>query len=661
MDRDKTFRPGVRLWTTYRTDPTVVEPGLLASDIVATVVSLSLPAALWAFLFLLAWEHAPFAESVGFGRRAFWLLLPGALLATFAILPFGAVANDVVAVSFGGTVFPLLVGALAVGRAAPPRRRLLSELLLVLTIESVVLLVLVLPLASPLVDGLASGLGGSAALAQAVLLLPAVVLTPLIAFGVFGGPGTGSGDPAGGGGAAATQRRTLVLLLALVSGVLFTTFLASQSVPGLGIVEPFPIYLFPPIGAGVLAVLFAPRVFPRHAAFALPVAYFATTFGVLLGADLLRQPPLYGTGPAGLYAIGGAGVLDLVYLSGLLALASAYLTHCALGRPLDPVGPVAPAPEPTPFGRLARAFRAGVEGRLGDSLAESARAGRDAADQARRLTGLGPAPEGRPWEGLPVPGWVVSDAANLDAVAQAGTSDGREGFRSWLTARAFVVLGRDLGLPRFAAARERSLAFLVDLALLGAPAAAVWALITLGTPGDLGALLLSLAFNAAIYGFVALAFLYFVLAETLTGSSPGKRWRHLSVRDRSLRPVGFLSALVRNASILPVLTVLGLGGALAVAFGLKAGTYSAIAIGGVSLPGGLFALTGALVFLVGGVGLLGAFGVLAIVLSSERQRVGDLWAGTWVVRDGTTGAAEAVPTTAPRSEAPPPRGPDRSG
>ncbi len=622
----------------------------LAYDIAANAISLALPAGLWALLFLLAWERGPFAESIGFGRRSFWLLLPGALFATFAILPFGAVTNDIVAVSFAGTIFPLLVGSLAVGRAVPPRGRFLAEFLLALAVESLLLLLLVPPLASPVVDGLASVLGGSGPLAQALLLLPVVVLLPPIASAtITGRPATG-GDPEAEG---ALRRRALLFLLAIVSGVLLTTFVASQAVPGVGIVEPFPIYLIPPIAAGIVAVIFAPRVFQGQDGFALPFAYLATTFGVLLGADLLRQPPLYGTSTAGLYAIGGAGVLDLVYLSGLLALASAYATHRALGRSLDPVGPTVPVPSPTPFGRLNRAFRAGVQGQLSESLTESARAGRAAADQARRLAGLGTAPEDRPWEGLPVPGWVVSDQVNLDAAAGSGTLDGREGFRSWLTARAFVVLGRDLGQRRFGSVRDRSLAFAVDLVLLTVLGGTTWVLIALATPGDLDAVLSSLPFNAAIYGFVALAFLYFVLSEALTGSSLGKRWWRLSVRDRSLRPVGLLSAFVRNVSVLPVLTVLGIGGALAVAFGLKVGTYSGVAIGGILLPNGSVALAGALAFVVGGIGILGALGVLVIVLTPERQRLGDLWAGTWVVRERPSGPVGAAPPTSPTGVGPP--------
>jgi uncharacterized membrane protein/uncharacterized RDD family membrane protein YckC len=632
----------------------VVDPFTLTSDILANTVSLILPAVVWALLFLLAFEHPSFAESIGFGRRAFWLLFAGSLLASFAILPFGAVANDIIAVSFGGAIFPLLVGSLALRRVGGGGNRLLAEYLLFLAVGSAVMLVLVLPLAAPLVAPLAAHtVGGSSTVTVLLLLIVAVVLVLAATF--VPEPAGGSSGPSVRVGGAA---RPLVFLLGLTALVLLGTYAASSAIPGVGIVEQFPYFLLPPIAAGALAVLAAPRFLPDREGFALPVAFLATTFGVLLGADLLHQPPLYGSGPAGLYTIGGAGVLDLVYLSGLLALGTAYLFHRALGRPLAPVGPPVPAAAPTPIARLGRAFRAGVDGDLPEALTESSRAGHEAAAQARTLLGLAPAPPERPWEGLPVPGWVVSDQANLDAAARAGSTDGREGFRAWLTARWLVYLGRDLGQRRFGAPGARSLGFLLDLAIVTAPAVAIWTAIVLATPGGLDAVLTSLPFNAAIYGYISLAFLYLALSETLTGSSLGKRGLGLVVRDRSFRPIGLVSALVRNATVLPSLTVVGLGGALGVAFLLKAGTLSSVTVGGLPLPGGLFALAGVLAFLVAGVGLLGAFGFLVIAVTSERQRLGDLLAGTWVVREASPVLAgvPSVPTGAAASAPPPPSG-----
>ena len=336
----------------------MVDPLALSNDILANFLAFALPGGLWAFLFLLAWERGAFAESIGFGRKVFWLLLPGALLASTAILPFGIVTNDVVGVSLGGAAFPLAVGFLSVGRFTPSRSAFLARLLGALAVEAALALLLVLPVAAPLAGGFAGALGLDPASATSLLVLPVAVLVPLAVLFV-------SREGRATVGTTATRPgRVLAFSVALASAVLYTTFVASEAVPGLGIVEPFPYFLLPPVGAGAIAVLFAGRVFPGQEAFALPVAFLTTTLGVLLGADLLRQPPLYGSGPAGLYTIGGAGVFDLVYLSGLLALGTAFVAHRLVGRPLAPVGPALPGERATPYGRLLRSFRAGILGGL---------------------------------------------------------------------------------------------------------------------------------------------------------------------------------------------------------------------------------------------------------------------------------------------------------
>ena len=70
----------------------VVAPVEFAFDVTSTAVSVALPGMLWTGLFLLAWGHGPFAESIGLGRKAFWLLVPGALFASFAFLPITPVS-----------------------------------------------------------------------------------------------------------------------------------------------------------------------------------------------------------------------------------------------------------------------------------------------------------------------------------------------------------------------------------------------------------------------------------------------------------------------------------------------------------------------------------------------------------------------------------------
>jgi uncharacterized membrane protein/uncharacterized RDD family membrane protein YckC len=623
----------------------VVDPVQLTSDIVNDSISVALPGLLWAGLFLLAWEHSPFAESIGFGRRSFWLLLPGALLASFAVLPIAPVSTDWVAVSFAGALFPLLVGLIAFGRVASPRSKSLTLFLLLIAIEGGVLFALVLPGTVGLSHAVGQGLGTTDYLGNEVVVL--LVATAFSA--AIGAFALASTDP---------LARRVAFLVALTSGVLVGTFAAASAVPGLGITESFPFYLVPPVAAGFVAVLVSHRVFPNEEGYAIPTAFLASTFGVLLGADLLRQPPLYGTGPSGLYTIGGAGVVDLVYLSGLLALAAAYLGYRASGRGLGAVGTGPPEREPSPMSRLSRSFRAGLNGRLSESISESSAASHAAVEQSRQLLGLGPAAEGRPWQDLPVPGWIVADQANLDAAARAGTGDGRDGFRAWLTARWLVLIARDLGLRRFASLGERVAAFVIDLAIVTAPAVALWVVMLETISGGLTDALSNLGFNAAIFGYVAWAFLYFVLCETFVGTTVGKRLLGLEVRERALGGPSGLAALVRNSTVLPLLSVVGIGVAIALAFDVKSGATGTLTLGGVTLPVGLFAIVGVLSFVLGGVALLGLGAVALITATAERQRLGDLWAGTWVVRRAPpTPMGGAPPGAAP----PPPPGPGPSG
>ena len=348
----------------------MIDLGELVFDVVGNTVSVALPAVLWAILFLCAFEHGPFAESVGLGRRAFWLLLPGAAAATLANLPLVPISNDVLGISIGGAVFPILVSLLALGRFAPPARRSGTIFLGVY--------------------GIVAALG-----LAVVLLVPGVLLNTLGVISVT------ALAPAAVFVAGRTRHDDLLErvagLLALTDGVLVLTFLFSSATVGQGISEAFPEYLMPPVGAGLVIALVAPRLLRGAEGLALPVAFIAGTFGVLVGADVLREPPLYPSSTPGLYVIGGAGIFDLVYLSGLLAFATAYALHYALGRSWEPLaGAPSENPSPTPVGRLGRAFRQGVDGDLSGSLAQAALAARGAATEAARLLEVPPAPPAGP-------------------------------------------------------------------------------------------------------------------------------------------------------------------------------------------------------------------------------------------------------------------------
>lgn len=591
----------------------MVDPFQLASDILQADAFFLLPAALWLFLFLFAWEERDLARRTGFGRMTFWLLLPGAVLGTIADLPFFGWQGDILAINVGGGLIPVILAVLRFGDVVGDREPATATLLVALAAETGGMYA-ALFLLSP---GLATDVG----------LIAIAVAVPL-ALGLFAGVS---------GRAGQGYRRRTAAFLALLSGVLLATYASTSAVPSLGIVSEFPYYLVGPVAAGVLAVVLAPRLFGVPAYSGLPLGYAASTLGVLFGADLLRQPPLYG-GPARLYAVGGAGPFDLVYLSGLIALGAAFLAYRWSG-PHPVIVPELPAPEPSPAARLRIALQLGVTGRAAESIGSARGSTRDAALQARRLAGLPTdGANGAPWSGLGVPTWVVADQRNLDALADSPTRGPGDAFRAWVTARSLVGVARELDRGRLAALQQRVFAFLLDLALLTAPSVLLWVYLARTLPGSDLDVLGTPLFNAAAVALPAYGFLYFLLAEALTGTTLGKLAFGLRVTDRNLAPVGLLRAMVRNLANLVPLSVLGLGGSLFILTAVRGtGAFSP----GPALAGYL-ALIAFGSFVAVGVALPGAVGALAIHESSEGQRLGDRFAGTWVVRDAPTSAGPAA-------------------
>jgi len=91
--------------------------------------------------------------------------------------------------------------------------------------------------------------------------------------------------------------------------VIIVARLLARPVPGMGIVLPAFI---PPLVSAGLDFLLA-RSHPA------PVAFISGTLGTLIGADLLNWPSFKKLG-SHMISIGGAGVFDGVFLSGILAV-----------------------------------------------------------------------------------------------------------------------------------------------------------------------------------------------------------------------------------------------------------------------------------------------------------------------------------------------------
>jgi len=96
----------------------------------------------------------------------------------------------------------------------------------------------------------------------------------------------------------------------LISVIISSIFIhaIARPVKGLGIVTPFFI---PPIFAALLGIIFGGSMAPV-------VAYIAGTMGSLIGADLTNLHKLDKLG-ASFVSIGGAGIFDGVFLTGLVA------------------------------------------------------------------------------------------------------------------------------------------------------------------------------------------------------------------------------------------------------------------------------------------------------------------------------------------------------
>lgn len=601
----------------------MVDLGTLANDIAQVAAFYLGPPLLWLFLFLFVWSDADLARRAGFDRRVFWLLVVGGFVGFLSDLPIFPWNGNILAVNLSGGAIPVALAFGLLARHPPDPAGHLGAYLTGLTAVSGIMLAVVFALPP-------------GALADAAYLA-ALVVPPAALLAIGRGARPAGGSPAYGAGA----------WLALTSVVLGLTFATTSTIPNLGIVSQFPYYLAGPVAGGALAVALT-RIRGRPVEEGLALAYALTTLGVLLGADLLRQPPLYASG-SNVYAIGGAGPLDLVYMSGLLALAIAYLAIRIARLEREPPAAVErPAASRTPVGRLRRALLLGVRGRPAESLRESAQAASDAGGQSRRLLGLPPpGPTESPWQDLPVASWVVADERNLQRLGASGPSAPEDAYRGWLTSRWLVRIGRDLGRRRFAPLGGRVAAFFLDLLVVTLPAAAVWVAIVLGYPGDPAGLLSSASFNAAISGFSAFAFLYLVVAEWGYGTTLGKRRLGLEVRDRSMGPPGPTAVLVRNLPKLIPLTVIGLGGPLLTALVLLGPSALGAGVSGpaAALDVVLTSLV-VLAFILLGIGASGAVSALVITTSSESQRFGDLLAGTWVVRRAVTGPAAATPPVA---------------
>ncbi|HWG91779.1 MAG TPA: DUF1614 domain-containing protein [Candidatus Thermoplasmatota archaeon] len=97
--------------------------------------------------------------------------------------------------------------------------------------------------------------------------------------------------------------------------------LVTEVVPGKGVLSQFPYFFLPPL----VALAYALVVCFKDPIKGVPVAYASGSLGALLGADVLHFPTIqavFRDAPAtDVLSFGGAGVFDMVFLAGAMAMA----------------------------------------------------------------------------------------------------------------------------------------------------------------------------------------------------------------------------------------------------------------------------------------------------------------------------------------------------
>ena len=117
-------------------------------------------------------------------------------------------------------------------------------------------------------------------------------------------------------------KKQLFSRISLLKGVIIisiTSFFIAIPIPEQGIISPFPFWLFP----SILSSIFAMHQFSeKNTKIQSAYAYCIGVLGILIGADICHLPQLlqYETSNAMNAIIGGAAVLDLIFITGLLSV-----------------------------------------------------------------------------------------------------------------------------------------------------------------------------------------------------------------------------------------------------------------------------------------------------------------------------------------------------
>ncbi|MDG6221397.1 MAG: DUF1614 domain-containing protein, partial [Candidatus Thermoplasmatota archaeon] len=373
----------------------------------------------------------------------------------------------------------------------------------------------------------------------------------------------------------------LFSIFATVAVTSFLSYITTVFVPNLGVASLFPFYLASPLAAFFMATALEPKRVGKS----LALAYSSATLGALIGADLVRIPEIVGVSGGFLGAIGGAGSMDLVFLAGLFSGGLVlFFSPRKLWHVRRKKGEVESHLYPKKL--WEKAWDAHRNGKYGLSIQLSRMAVENRIMHTALRYGIADDAEGCLFR-MRVEPYMIHDYRVLTSLhADMGNS--------WRALNTSGFIMNDLAhLERkmYSGMGERLIAFLIDTAIV----LLLFSIISL--PLITGLLMetnfFSLSSMATISALLGIGWSlqtgYFTILEWLWGQSIGKKLFGMVVMDESGRTCGFMASFTRN-----VLRILDF---MAVIFIL-------------TLP----------------------FYILAYTRSDMRQRLGDVLAGTVVMK-----------------------------
>ncbi len=304
--------------------------------------------------------------------------------------------------------------------------------------------------------------------------------------------------------------------------------------PSLGIIAEFPEFLYPSLLAIPLALVFERDAFSR-----IPYAYTVAVMGNLIGADIVRIPMLIDVGIFG--SIGGAGAMDLVYLSGLIA-SIPVITYYYFKYPYSY------AKEP-----LDESLKDLRKGEVKRSFQHSVIAVKKIIHDAKRLIYRRSTNIDRQFSSdvdvlrtLGLHPYVIRDYMKLSKGNPRPTL--QEAHKGFFTSRLLINSIKDKLKDNYNSLGARIAAYIIDVIIITLPLILLLLYLYFRIDVLMEPFYSSSLFLAILTLLISIQFIYFTLVEWYFGTSIGKRVMGLWVVSDDFSDITFTQSAARNSA-----------------------------------------------------------------------------------------------------------------